>query len=379
MLTVLALLAVLVVVVESPGTHISLRSPGVAKDALPTHGGAGMPAATDAGEAGVPAELDDDKALGQMLVGRFSGSEPPQRFLTRVRAGEVGGAILFEENLGGGESAAAALVERLQRAAGAGGNPPLLIMLDQEGGSVKRLPGPPTVAAAEMSSPGQAAEQGAATGRYLHDLGIDVDLAPVVDVGHPGGFLGSRSFGTTPAMVASRACAFAAGLTAHGVAATLKHFPGLGFATANTDEGAVTVSASAEQLRADYVPYRSCGSAPLTLVMVSNAIYPDLTGESPAVMSPLTYSRELAAAGVDGVVTISDDLETPAIAAQTTPARRAIDAGLDLLLYATAESTSATAYSRLLSDLRGGRIDAGRVQAAAAKILALKASLAAAG
>jgi beta-N-acetylhexosaminidase len=337
-----------------------------------------MPAATAGGEPGLPADLDDDRALGQMLVGRFAGAEPPRQFLARIRAGEVGGVILFEENLVGGESAVSAVVERLQEAASAGGNPPLLIMLDQEGGSVKRLPGPPAVAAAAMSSPAQAAEQGEATGRYLRALGIDVDLAPVADVRHAGGFLGSRAFGITPATVASRACAFAAGLTANGVAATLKHFPGLGFATANTDEGAVTVTAPAEQLRADYVPYRSCGSGPLTLIMVSNAIYPALTGELPAVMSPLTYGREMAAAGVDGV-TISDDLETPAIAAQTTPARRAINAGLDLLLYATAEATSATAYPRLLSDLRSGRIDAERVQVAAAKILALKASLGAAG
>ncbi len=356
-LIALAVSAVFVVIFESAGDRISPRDLRVSQDVL-------------------PAELDDGKALGQMLVGRFAGSAPPRRFLARVRAGEVGGAILFEENLSGGESAVSDLVERLQQAASAGGNPPLLVMLDQEGGSVKRLPGPPTLAAAAMSSPERAAKQGAATGQYLHDLGIDVDLAPVVDVGHPGGFLGSRAFGTTPATVASLACAFVAGLTAHGVAATLKHFPGLGFAAANTDEGAVTVTASAEQLRADYVPYRSCGSGPLTLVMVSNAIYPSLTGELPAVMSPFTYSREMAAAGVDGV-TISDDLETPAIVEQTEPARRAIAAGLDLLLYATAESTSAIAYSRLLSDLRGGRIDAERVQVAAAKILALKASLAA--
>jgi beta-N-acetylhexosaminidase len=358
-LIALVVSAAFVVIFASAGDRTSLRDLRVSQDVLPAE------------------LLDDREALGQMLVGRFSGSAPPRRFLARVRAGEVGGAILFEENLGGGESAVSDLVERLQKAASAGGNPPLLIMLDQEGGSVKRLPGPPTVAAAAMTSPERAAEQGAATGRYLHDLGIDVDLAPVVDVGHTGGFLGSRTFGTTPATVASRACAFAAGLAAHGVAATLKHFPGLGFATANTDEGAVTVTASAEELRADYVPYRSCGAGPLRLVMVSNAVYPSLTGELPAVMSPLTYSRELPAAGVGGVIAISDDLETPAIAAQTTPARRAIDAGLDLLLYATAESTSATAYPRLLADLRSGRIDPERVQAAAAKILALKASLAA--
>ncbi len=326
------------------------------------------------GELGSSGDLGGGKALGQMIVARFSGNKPTHQFLERIRRGEVGGVIFFEENLTGGESAVSGLVERLQRAASTGGNPPLLLMLDQEGGTVKRLRGPPTLSPRAMASTSRAAEQGKETGEYLAGLGFNVDLAPLGDVGHPGTFLGSRVFGSTSATVASRACAFAAGLAAQGVAATLKHFPGLGWATANTDEEPVTVTASAEEIRADYAPYRLCGSAPLTLVMVSSAVYPALTGELPAVMSPRTYSRELPTAGVGGV-TISDDLESPPIAAQTTPARRAINAGLNLLLYASAESTSVSAYQRLLSDLRNGRIEAGRVQSAAAKILALKATL----
>jgi beta-N-acetylhexosaminidase len=329
----------------------------------------------DGSEPGPAADLEPAKALGQMIVARFAGSDPAHRFLARIRRGEVGGVILFEENLAGGESAVSGLLERLRRAARAGDNPPLLLMLDQEGGTVKRLPGPPALAAGEMRTSELAAEQGEETGEYLARLGFNVDLAPLGDVGHPGSFLGTRAFGSTPAGVASRACAFAAGLVAHGVAATLKHFPGLGWATANTDEQAVTVTAPVEQIRADYVPYRLCGSAPLTLVMVSSAVYPALTGELPAVMSPRTYSRELPIAGVSGV-TISDDLGAPPIAAQAAPARRAIAAGLDLLLYAGAESASVGAYRRLLSELRNGRLDAERLQGAAAKILALKASLA---
>jgi beta-N-acetylhexosaminidase len=334
-----------------------------------------LPAASDGGgDPGAPGDLGGRKALGQMIVARFTGTKPTHRFLARIRRGEVGGVIFFEENLTGGEAAVRGLLGRLQRTARAGDNPPLLLMLDQEGGTVKRLPGPPTLAPRAMASTSRAAEQGEMTGEYLAELGFNVDLAPLGDVGHPGTFLGSRAFGSTPGSVARRACAFAAGLAAQGVVVTLKHFPGLGWATANTDEGPVTVTASLKEIRTDYAPYRLCGSAPLTLVMVSSAVYPALTGELPAVLSPRTYNRELPAAGVRGV-TISDDLESPPIAAQTTPARRAINAGLNLLLYASAESTSVSAYQRLLSDLRNGRIDAERVQLATAKILALKASL----
>jgi beta-N-acetylhexosaminidase len=313
------------------------------------------------------------RAMGQMIVARFNGPNPSPRFLTRVRRGQIGGVILFTENLEGDGGEIASRIQRLQGAAESGGNPPLLTMVDQEGGTVKRLPGPPLSSAAGMSS-GDARGEGEATGDLLARLGIDVDLAPVVDIGHPGSFLGSRSFASRPSQVASLACEFAAGLRSQGVAPTLKHFPGLGWADVNTDDAAVTVSASAAQLRSDYAPYRMCAEEPLTLVMIDTAIYPSLAGARPAVMAPPTYERELPRTGFSGV-TISDDLETPAIQSQTTPARRSLNAGLDLLLYAGAENTSADAYRRLLEDIRSGAISSRKVQSAAAKILALKEEL----
>lgn len=331
------------------------------------------PAGGTATDAAGQSRLAPHRALGQMIVARFDGREPSAAFLARVKRGQIGGVILFEEDLQGGDAALANRIRRLQDAADEGGNPPLLVMADQEGGSVKRVPGPPLSAAAAMTAT-SAETEGEATGDLLAGLGIDVDLAPVADVRHPGSFLGSRSFGSDPEEVASLACDFAAGLRSQGVAATLKHFPGLGRATANTDETPVTISATAAELQADYVPYERCGGEPLTLVMVDSAIYPELTGPDPAVMSPLTYRRELPRAGASGV-TISDDLETPAIQSQTTPARRSILAGLDLLLYARTEATSANAYARLLEDIKTGAIPTTKVESAAAKVLALKAEL----
>lgn len=322
------------------------------------------------GEDSVDAEPSLSAALGQMIVARFTGSEPSPAFLSRIERGEVGGVILFEENLRGGRETIAGRIERLQEAASNGDNPPLLVMVDQEGGTVKRLPGPPHSSAAAMESE-KAEEEGEATGELLAQLGINVDLAPVADVGHAGTFLGSRTFSSDADEVAERACDFAAGLRSAGVAATLKHFPGLGRATVNTDEAVATVTASSRDLRADYEPYRRCGGEPLTLTMVDSAIYPKLTGDEPAVMSPVTYQRELPLAGAGGV-TISDDLETPAIESQVTPARRSINAGLDLLLYARTEATSEQAFTRLLDDLRGGAISRPQVRSAAAAILALK-------
>ena len=94
--------------------------------------------------------------LGQMIVARFPGLQPPPSFLARIRAGQIGGVILFSDNLAAGLGAAKALTEELQRAAQAGHQPALLIMTDQEGGEVKRLVGPPTLAPADMTPAGVA-------------------------------------------------------------------------------------------------------------------------------------------------------------------------------------------------------------------------------
>lgn len=180
--------------------------------------------------------------LGQMIVARFVGRDPPRRFLIRVESGQIGGVILFSDNLTGGLAATHALIEILQHAAQQGGNPPLLIMTDQEGGAVRRLPGPPGLAPSDMSSDSIAFEEGQATGKLLRSAGINVDLAPVADVERiQGSFLGTRSFGDSPALVASRACAFASGLASQGVAYTIKHFPGLGRAASSTDDGPVSI------------------------------------------------------------------------------------------------------------------------------------------
>ena len=311
-----------------------------------------------------------------MIVARFHGPAPSASFLARIRAGEIGGVILFADNVAGGVGATRQLTSTLQHVAAEGGNPPLLIMTDQEGGPVRRLAGPPSLAPADMSSTGEALAQGRATGSLLRSAGVNLDLAPVADVEPTPNFLGARSFGGSAQLVGQRACAFARGLASEDVAYTLKHFPGLGLATGNTDLGSVSVSASADTLRSGYRAYQRCGGAPLALVMVNSASYPTLGANLPAVMSPSIYQRELPLA-VPGrtPLTISDDLQSPAIESQTAPARQTIDAGLDLLLYAQTEQASAFAYSKLLAEARMGTISVARLAAANRRIQALKARL----
>ncbi len=309
------------------------------------------------------------KRSGQMVISSVDGTSAGRRLLTRVRDGRVGGVILFGRNIRT-VGQVRAMVDRLQRAARAGGRPRLLVMVDQEGGQVRRFASlPPTTSPLLMGSAARA--QGRATAAGLRRAGVNVDLAPVADVPSvPGNFLGDRAFGSTVAGVRARACAFAEGLAAGGVAPTLKHFPGLGAAPANTDFASATVRLRRSALRRAYAPYRACGNR--GLVMISSAAYTALPSRRPAVLEPATYTRELRqVAGFRGA-TISDDLVAAALRPYPQAGIRAARAGLDLLLYGGTERTAAHASAQLARAVRSGRVPASRVTEALRRISALR-------
>lgn len=322
------------------------------------------------------------RLVGQKVMGRMTGTEPSAALLRRIRRGEVGGIVIFPNNVGSPSGLRSAL-ERLRDAARAGGSAGFLVAVDQEGGPVKRLPGgPPDRSPREIAATGResvAEDEGAATGDYLSGLGINVDLAPVMDVPTaPGSFIRARSFGSDPETVARLATAFARGLSASGVAATAKHFPGLGAATANTDTAQSTVPGSRAELRPHLEPFRTAVDAGVGLVMMSTAVYPGYDPGTPAAFSRTIVGTELRdRLGFDGVV-ITDDLETPAVAAQTTPAEAAVTcaaAGVDVVLFAKTESASVAGFDRLLVAARSGRLDRGELERSYERIQRLQASL----
>ncbi len=236
--------------------------------------------------------------------------------LALARAGELGGVILFPST-GAAVSALGDEVSRLRRAARRAGFPEPLVAIDQEGGEVKRLPEePPETAPSTIAAEGNAATaraEGTATGKALAGIGIDVDLAPVLDLGLEGSFIASRSFGVDPGPVAELGLAFADGLGEAGLAATAKHFPGLGLAVANTDLGPSVIEATREELAPGLRPFRRASEAAIPAIMVSNAIYTAYDAERPATLSPKIVGGLLRRdSGYDGVV-VTDDLGAGAI------------------------------------------------------------------
>jgi beta-N-acetylhexosaminidase len=322
------------------------------------------------------------RLVGQTLMGAMDGTEPSRDLLARIRRGELGGVIIFGGNITT-PSALAAVVSELQGEAKAGGNPPLLIATDQEGGEVKRLPaGPPAASAETMGMTLRASavrEQGRSTGRYLRGVGVDVDLAPVLDVGDASSsFLGSRIFSPSPALTAKLGSAFATGLQSAGVAATGKHFPGLGTAPANTDVAVVVVPTPKAGLERRLASFRAAVRSGVKLVMVSNAEYPALDPTRlPAALSPKIVSGILRGQlGFHGVV-ITDTMTAPAIVRYPDAPVRALRAGDDVLLYSDGEALSEHAYGVLMQAARSHRLSLGTLLAANERIQKLKAWLAA--
>lgn len=291
--------------------------------------------------------LGDAQLAGQRLVAGFEGEQPPDALRDRIRAGRLAGVILFSDNFDS-RGEAARLASELQAIPRPRGlRDPLLVMVDQEGGLVKRLPGPPSLSAEQMGDAGTdpCRRQGAATGRMLRRTGVNVDLAPVLDVARPGSAIESeqRAFGRTKAKVSRCANAFAGALGRRGIAPTAKHFPGIGAAAENTDFAVQRLGISKRRLRRlDEAPYRRFigDGARDKLVMVSSAIYTSFSDR------PAAFTRELASAelrgrlGFEGV-SITDALGTASTAPYGGPgrvAREAAEAGMDLLLFADLES-----------------------------------------
>ncbi len=316
--------------------------------------------------------------VGQRLIVAMTGTAPDSRLLARVRAGEVGGVILSGVNARSALQVRA-LTDSLRAAARAGGRPPLLVAVDQEGGPTRRLAWAPPLRSAErlgQLAPAAVRAQGLAAARALRAAGIDVDLAPVADVpSAAGSFIAAegRAFSTDPAQAAALATAFAQGLADGGVAATAKHFPGLGRAATTTDTAVVAIPASRAKLLADLVPFRSLIDAGVPLVMLSNATYTAL-GPKPAVLSSAVHALLRGELGFDGV-TVSDALNAASVLqgrSVESAAVLAAEAGTDLLLFTSGEAQTAAVYERLLERARDGTIPRASLERSYARIVALK-------
>jgi beta-N-acetylhexosaminidase len=331
-------------------------------------------------EAAVPLSA----LIGQKLVVAMRGTAPSADLLGRIGRGEVGGVILFGANIRSAVQLAR-ITRRLQAAATSGGQPRLLISTDQEGGLVKRVPwAPPTLSPPQMGAIGSSATafaQGRATGHVLACGGINGNLAPVADVPKTtDSFLyqDGRTWSFDASTTARLADAFARGLVAGSNVPAMKHFPGLGRATRNTDTHVVTLGASASQLAPELKPYRTAIGHDIPLIMLSNATYRAYDRYRAAGWSRAISTGLLRDTLGFGGVSITDSLNGTAAARGVSPTSLAIKAafaGTDMILLTGSETGSKTAYAALLAAAQAGDLPMVRLRASYDRILALKASL----
>jgi beta-N-acetylhexosaminidase len=309
--------------------------------------------------------------VGQLIVSSFPDPSPPDYIQRRLRARETAGVILFGFNAGS-EAEWRRLTRSVQRHA----RGDALVMVDQEGGEIRTVSWAGPAAGQPLQGDPAAVRRAARdAGRQLSRIGVNVNLAPVADV--PAGaapVMGFRAFDGDPGGIAARTRASIEGMRAGGMAATAKHFPGLGRAQVNTDDASATVTGPLED---DLVPFRSAVEAEVPLVMLSHALYLELDASRIASQSTEIVTGLLREQlGYDGVI-VTDSMEAQAVLDRSgvgRAAERSLRAGADLIL-TTGSASWNLIHPWLLREAQASPDFRKRVRESAARVLALKEAL----
>ncbi len=334
-------------------------------------------------------ELSTQQLAGERVIFSYTGLTPPPALLAKIRAGEAAGVIFFQGNISSDAQIKSVISELQHAAAQSPVKEPLLMMTDQEGGQVRRLPGAPVLSEkqiGESRNPAAAANRaGQRAALNLKSVGMNVNLAPVLDVYRArGNFIDQygRSYSNNPQKVAQLGADFIKAQQRASVAATAKHFPGLGAATTtqDTDNKPVTLNVPLAALRStDEIPYKAAIAAGVRLVMVSWATYPALDPHHPAGLSSTVIQGELRNVLKFTGVTITDALEAGALQPFGTTSDRAAlaaGAGMDLLLCASQNvSQGITAADALANALNTGKLNKSAFTASVQRVIALRTRL----
>jgi beta-N-acetylhexosaminidase len=329
--------------------------------------------------------------VGQLFVVGTTASAAQQVTLDAVTQRHVGGIFLSGRS-SLGVPATAAVVSTFTALVGATttGGVPLLVATDQEGGEVQVLQGsgfsaiPTGLQQGAMST--QDLQSSAQTwGAQLHAAGVNMDLAPVVDLvptataaSNPPIGVYHRQIGADAATIVSHADAFRNGMSASGVDTVIKHFPGLGYVTANTDTTAGVTDTVTVANGVSAGIYQQEIAAGARTVMVSSAIYSRIDSSAPAIFSPKVVTAVLRQQlGFDGVI-MSDDLSGAAQVLAWSPADRAIlalEAGADIVLVSKDPTVAPEMVDAVLAKAQSDPAFEKLVDAAARRVVALKSKL----
>ena len=336
------------------------------------------------------AQLTPTQQAGQRVIYSYPGPTPPPALFDLIAAGQVGGVIFFGENIPSLPQISSVVADLKAAASKSPVDAPLLLMTDQEGGLIRRIkPGEPTLSEKQIGAsadPAAAAhDAGIGAAQTLAGVGMNTNLAPVLDVFRQAGNFDDqfrRSYSSDPAVCAACGAAFITAQQGLGIAATAKHFPGLGAATRsqNTDLTTVTLTQPADEIRAvDESPFAAAIAAGVDMIMTSWAVYPALDPQYPAGLSPTIVQGELRERLGYGGVTITDALEAGSLAPFGDTGARALlaaQAGMDVLLCSGRDVTQGMAATQAIADALEDRgLNPGHSRQALRRVLDLRRRL----
>ena len=270
----------------------------------------------------------------------------------------------------------------------------MMVMTDEEGGGVERLTNvvgtfPWAQTMGKNLTPAQITAIGLRIGTALNAVGVNTDLAPVLDVdgraqypgeANPDGY---RSFSGAAAVAATDGTAFMTGLAQANETSVVKHFPGLGGSTRNTDYGPARTLAWSALQKSGLVPFERAIARGATAIMLSNASVPGLT-PLPSSISPAVVNELRNVLGFKGLI-VTDSLGAGALSALhlsvSAAAVKALEAGADQVLYGPAAAPAPTlaaanlVASAIVNAVNAGTLSRATLSAAAAQVLAARNTL----
>ncbi|MCY0864480.1 MAG: beta-N-acetylhexosaminidase, partial [Sulfobacillus sp.] len=319
---------------------------------------------------------------GQVLMAGFDGTEPNQAIRDLIQSHHVGNIILFSRNVANARQLRS-LTAGLQELAREAGQPwPLLIATDQENGMVRRLPPdipglPGNMALAATGDPALVQEVGMVTGQLLRAVGINMDLAPVLDVNNnpDNPVIGVRSYGDRADRVARFGAAMIRGLEAGGVLACGKHFPGHGDTVVDSHRALPEIPHDWERLRqVELPPFIHAMQNGLDAVMTAHIVFRAVDSRPATLSEPILTGWLRKSFGFNGVI-LTDCLEMDAIQKTVGAAQGAVDAlkaGADIVLVSHSRQQQLAALNAIVAAVASGELPQSRLQDAARRVQTMK-------
>ena len=284
-------------------------------------------------------DLSNRQLAGQRLMVGFNGTSFNDDLEFLIQELNVGGIILFTRNIVD-PLQLQHLCTDIQRCGRRAGLPPLFISIDQEGGDVARLKKPFTQlpGASQLKSEAEAAEFVRITAAELGAAGVNMNMAPVMDIAPEGvaSIMATRSYGPDPERVSRMGCRIIENFQQRNIMAVAKHFPGIGRTVLDSHDDMPVLGVDMDILKAsDLIPFKDAIQCRVAGVMLSHIYYERIDSKWPASLSPKIAGDLLRMdLGYKGVV-MTDDLDMGAIKkhfAIDTVIRQVLAADVDVAL-----------------------------------------------